>query len=62
MQINAKAAIEEEMRLTTEGLKTRLVRVETERAALYKKVTEKDTEIAGLSAALEELRSIFHGN
>lgn len=53
----AKAAVEDEMRMTAERYKACLVRVETERAALDEKLSQKDAEITRLSITLEQLRS-----
>nr|XP_003706552.1 PREDICTED: hyaluronan mediated motility receptor-like isoform X3 [Megachile rotundata] len=53
----AKAAVEEEMRMTAERYKACLVRVETERAALDEKLSQKDAEITRLSITLEQLKS-----
>ncbi|XP_054005012.1 hyaluronan mediated motility receptor-like [Hylaeus anthracinus] len=53
----AKATVEEEMRLTVERYKASLARVEMERTALDEKLAQKDAEINRLSAILEELKS-----
>ncbi|XP_026667306.1 hyaluronan mediated motility receptor-like [Ceratina calcarata] len=54
---DAKATVEDEMRLTAERYKACLARVELERAALDEKLAQKDAEITRLSMTLEELRS-----
>ncbi|XP_076750292.1 uncharacterized protein LOC143423101 [Xylocopa sonorina] len=54
---DAKATVEEEMRLTAERYKACLARVEMERVALDEKLAHKDAEITRLSITLEELKS-----
>ncbi|CAK9797651.1 hypothetical protein ANTPLA_LOCUS1290 [Anthophora plagiata] len=53
----AKATVEEEMRLSAERYKACLARVEIERAALDDKLAQKNAEINRLSVILEELKS-----
>ncbi|XP_076668686.1 uncharacterized protein LOC143369105 [Andrena cerasifolii] len=57
MIMEAKTAVEEEMRLNTERYKSCLAQVEMDRVALTEKLVEKDAEITRLSVTLEELKS-----
>ncbi|KAL6448406.1 hypothetical protein ACFW04_000378 [Cataglyphis niger] len=56
MMKEAQNTVEDEMRLTNERYKACLVRMELEHVILDEKLSQKDTEIAKLSATLEELR------
>ncbi|XP_017797874.1 PREDICTED: putative leucine-rich repeat-containing protein DDB_G0290503 [Habropoda laboriosa] len=53
----ARATVEEEMRLSAERYKACLARVELERAALDEKLVQKNAEITRLSVILEDLKS-----
>ena len=57
MIMEAKTAVEEEMRLTTERYKSCLAQAEIDRVASTEKLVEKDAEITRLSVTLEELKS-----
>ena len=57
MIMEAKTAVEEEMRLATERYESCLAQVEMDRVALTEKLVEKDAEITRLTVALEELKS-----
>ena len=57
MIMEAKTAVEEEMRVTTEKYKSSLAQAEMDRVALTEKLVERDAEITRLSVALEELKS-----
>lgn len=56
MMKETQSTVEDEMRLTNERYKACLLRVEMERAVLDEKLSQRDAEIAKLSATLEELR------
>lgn len=52
----AQNTVEDEMRLTNDRYKACLARMEMEHVVLDEKLSQKDAEIAKLSATLEELR------
>ncbi|XP_070153196.1 putative leucine-rich repeat-containing protein DDB_G0290503 isoform X1 [Polyergus mexicanus] len=56
MMKETQNTVEDEMRLTNERYKACLVRMELEHVVLDEKLSQKDAEIAKLSATLEDLR------